>query len=514
MSVITTPPPGGYVSKVDAALDRGKLTVLTVILMVIAAAAPFTVIGAGATAGWQVTKVLGIPVAYVAMAAALGLFSVGYTEMSRHIVNSGAFYAYVAHGLGRITGLGAAGVAVLAYNFMQIGLYGGYGLVLSGFLNDQWGVNLNWWVCAGIGWAIIAVLGVLRIEFSGVLLGVLLGAEVVIALIFAVVEVVHPAGGTVTFDTLNPSQLFSEGTGAALATAIAGFVGFESTAVYSEETRNAQRNIPRATYRSLIIIGLLYGFCSWAMSVAAGPANIIGMSTQHGSETMFVLVSPHLQTIWLDLGHGLFVTSLFAALLSFHNTAARYTFALGRERVLPAWFGATGRRFRAPLWGSITQSLLALAVLAAFAASKLDPFVYLFFWWTVTGGFGVLILMTGTSLAVVVYFLRHRTGALAQVSAWRRYIAPTLGFLVLLAVLIVTITEFDTLLGVSATSVWRWIFPATFLVAFVVGVAWATIARRTSPTTYRRIGQGASADLLPSQPDDAAAHRAGTATTR
>jgi amino acid transporter len=511
MSVSTVPPPGGYVSKVDSALDRGKLTVLTVILMVIAAAAPFTVIAGGATAGWAVTGVLGIPVAYIAMAAALGIFSVGYTEMSRHIVNSGAFYAYVAQGLGRVTGLGAAGVAVAAYNFMQIGLYGGFGVVASGFLKEPIGVDVPWWACAGVAWAVIALLGVMSIEFSGILLGVLLGAEVLIALVFSVVEVVHPAGGAVSFDTLNPSQLFSAGTGAALATAVAGFVGFESTAVYSEETRNARRNIPRATYLSLIIIGLLYAFCSWAMSVAAGPANIIGQSTEHGSETMFVLVGPHLAQIWLYLGHGLFITSLFAALLAFHNTAARYTFALGRERVLPSWFGMTGRRWRAPLWGSITQTLLALAVLVVFAATKVDPFVYLFFWWTVTGGFGVLILMTVTSLAVVVYFARHRDGDLAQVPAWRRFVAPVIGFLILLAVLAVTVQEFDTLLGVSADDKARWLFPAIFAAAAVIGAGWAAVLRATRPTVFRGIGQGASADPLAGEPDTTgAAHRART----
>jgi amino acid transporter len=507
MSVTTTPPPGGYVSKVDSALDRGKLTVLTVILMVIAAAAPFTVIGGGATAGWAVTGVLGIPVAYIAMAAALGIFSVGYTEMSRHIVNSGAFYAYVAQGLGRVTGLGAAGVAVAAYNFMQIGLYGGFGAVASGFLKEPVGVDLPWWACAGIAWAVIALLGVLSIEFSGVVLGVLLGAEVVIALVFSVVEVLHPAGGTVTFDTLNPTQLFSAGTGAALATAVAGFVGFESTAVYSEETRDARRNIPRATYLSLIIIGLLYAFCSWAMSVAAGPANIIGLSTEHGSETMFVLVDPHLAEIWLHFGHALFITSLFAALLAFHNTAARYTFALGRERVLPAWFGKTGRRFRAPLWGSLTQTLLAAVVLVVFAVTKLDPFIYLFFWWTVTGGFGVLILMTVTSLAVVAYFAR-RGRELARVSTWRRFIAPVIGFLLLLVVLIVTVQEFDTLLGVPADDKARWIFPGLFAAAAVIGAGWAAILRAIRPAVYRGIGHGASADLLTEEPDTSAAHRA------
>ena len=283
----------------------------------------------------------------------------------------------------------------------------------------------------------------LSIEFSGIVLGVLLGAEVIIALIFSIVELAHPAG-------------------------------------------------------------------SWAMSVAAGPDKIVALSTENSSETMFVLVSPHLAEIWLTLGHVLFVTSLFAALLAFHNTAARYTFALGRERVLFSWFGATGRRFRAPIWGSITQSILAVVVLAVFALSDgLDPFIHLFFWWTVTGGFGVLILMTVTSVAVLVYFLRNREGELAEVSPWRRFIAPAIGAVLLAAVLVVTVLEFETLLGVKPDDPARYLFPGLFLAAALIGAGWAAFLRTGNPTTYRGIGQGVNAALLPAEPEAAAAHRAG-----
>ena len=43
----------------------------------------------------------------------LELFSVGYTTMSRHITNAGAFYAYIANGLGRPMGIGGGLIALL-----------------------------------------------------------------------------------------------------------------------------------------------------------------------------------------------------------------------------------------------------------------------------------------------------------------------------------------------------------------------------------------------------------------
>src|SRR5690348_9637142 len=109
-------PPADPVAR---ALARNRLGVFAVTFTVLAAAAPLTV-------------VVGIPVAYVAVAVAMATFSVGYTGMSRRIVNTGAFYSYISHGLGRTTGVAAALVALAGYNAMQIGLYGGLGVVAAG----------------------------------------------------------------------------------------------------------------------------------------------------------------------------------------------------------------------------------------------------------------------------------------------------------------------------------------------------------------------------------------------
>ena len=103
----------------------------------------------------------------------------------------------------------------------------------------------------------------------------------------------------------------------------------------------------------------------------------------------------------------LFVTSVLAAAISFHNTVARYTFALGRERVFPVALGSTGRRSGAPIGGSILQSLIGLVVIVLFIVFNLDPVLQLFYYGGNGGGFGILLLVTLTSLAVVV-LLRPR----------------------------------------------------------------------------------------------------------
>ena len=478
---------------VSAVLTRGRLGTSAVVFFVVAAAAPLTAVAGGATTGYAVTRVLGIPLAYLVVAFVLGLFSVGYVAMSRRIVNAGAFYSFVTQGLGRPAGVATAIVALLGYNCMQIGLYGVFGAVLSGFLHDRYGLGTTWWLCALIACAVIAVLGLLRIDLNGRVLAVLLIGECIVAVVYDLVMVSHPAGGRVQFDTLASGNLIGAGIGAALVTGVAGFVGFEATTVFAEETKDPRRTVARATYIAVTVTGLLYGLSAWAMSVATGPDKIVEEAQGQGTDLIFNLVSPHLASSLVTLGRWLFITSLFAALLSFHHTVARYSFALGRERVLPAALGRTSRRTGAPKAGSLLQTTLAVVVLTGYVLADADPIVHLFFWLTSMGALGVLILMTVTSVAVVAFFARtvHSDGV------WRTAVAPFLSALALGSILVITVRQFDALLGVAPTNPLRWLFPAGYLVAALAGLAWAFLLRSTRPDVYQAIGLGADSVAAP-----------------
>jgi hypothetical protein len=109
------------------------------------------------------------------------------------------------------------------------------------------------------------------------------------------------------------------------------------------------------------------------------------------------------------------MTSLFAAMLSFHNAVARYMFALGRERVLPA-LGRTHLPTGAPRIALLTQSAIGLAVIVVYALAGWDPTVRLLFWLGTTGAFGVLCLLAVTLIAVIRFFARDPRGE----NAWRR----------------------------------------------------------------------------------------------
>ncbi|MFG1704989.1 APC family permease [Nonomuraea sp. M3C6] len=474
---------------VAGALAADRLGAPSVVYFVLSAAAPLTVVAGVVTTGYAVTGITGLPIAFLVVGVVLAVFAVGYVAMARHMANAGAFYTYISRGLGRPAGIAAAWVALIAYNALQVGLYGAFGTAASPLLERWLGAAPPWWVLSLVAWALVAVLGLMRVDVNGRLLAVLLTAEVVVILLFDFADLVNPAPSGFSVETLSPDGLFVSGVGALLVIATLGFVGFESSVVFSEESREPRRTVPLATYAAVAIIAALYALSSWAMTVATGPANIVATAQRDQADTIFALAAGPLGGTVVDIARVLFVTSLFAAMISFHNTTARYFFALGRERVLPAIFARTRARSGAPKVGSIAQSVFGLVVIVLYAILGLDPLVQLFFYGGSFGGFGVLLLIFVTSVAIIVFFAREPSGETLA----RRVVAPVPAAIALAVMVWLALDNFPTLLGVPEGDPLAWILPAVYGVAAVVGVVWALVLRAGQPAVYALVGMGAKA---------------------
>ena len=170
-----------------------------------------------------------------------------------------------------------------------------------------------------------------------------------------------------------------------------------------------------ATYLALGVIAVVYAGAAWAMAAHAGQSHVVAAAGQEGPGLLFGLGDGFLS----NAAQLLFLTSLFAAALAFHNVVWRYMYALGREHVLPAVLGRTGGN-NIPKAASLVQSATGLAVIVAFAAGGWPPMTDLFFWLGTTGGFGILLLLALTSIAVVAFFFRDGQGE----SLWSRLHRP------------------------------------------------------------------------------------------
>ena len=472
-------------------LRRRRLGVIHLVFFTVAASAPLTVLGGGVTTSFAVTGIPGMPLAFLLLALTLAIFAVGYAAMSRYVANAGAFYSYLAQGLGRAAGVSGAFVALVAYNAIQIGLYGLFGFSVALFA-ESFGVVLAWWIWALFAMAVVAVLGVLRVDLNASILAVLLVLECLAVLLYDVGAFGDPVAGAISTAGFDPAQLFLPGVGAVIAFGVACFIGFESSAIYSEECRDPQRTVGRATFVAVIFTGLFYAVSAWAMTVNVGPENLQPVAAEQGPGVVFGALEAHWGGSVAMIANLLFLTSVFAALLSFHNGVARYFFALGRERVLPDMLDTVGTRSGGPVAGSLLQTAIAFVVVMIFVVAAADPLLQLFTWFSGVAALGVVLLMAGTSAAVLGYFRRNPS---APASAWQRMLAPALACVLLGGLVVLLVVNFDALLGTDPTSPLRWLLPLLVLAAAVAGGIWAMILRATRPAVYAGIGHLALAPV-------------------
>ena len=466
-------------------LKRGALGVGFIIFFVVSAASPLSVIAGGFPIGIMLGNGAGTPALLILALLVLLMFSVGYTTMSRHVTNAGGFYAFTSRGLGGLAG-GAAGVlAMFAYNILQVGLYGMFGGVVSGTMASVFGLELPWWAYSLMAMASVAILGYRKIDLSARVLSVIVIAEylAILTLDFAILSTGGDSG--VNLDAFDRSHVFSGTPSIGLLFCFAAFIGFEATTIYGEEARNPQRTIPIATYCSVLLIGGFYALSVWSMVVGVGADKIVPMLQALQDPTTFIygmsdhFVGPHLTQII----RVLFMVSIYAGLLAFHNAAARYFYAIGRDGLLPRQLGTTHRVHQSPHMGSVLQSLISAVVVLIFAAMDADPILQLFAWLSNLATLCVILLMALTSAAVFAFSRRHPE---LKLGLWRGGIFPALSCLILLLVLIIAVLHFDVLTGASQTLSYGLcaIIPA----ALLAGVLLAARLRKGAPERYLMLG--------------------------
>jgi hypothetical protein len=192
---------------------------------------------------------------------------------------------------------------------------------------------------------------------------VLLCAEVLVLLVLAVAGLADPAAG-VPLSSLSVGELFGHpGVGALLVIALLGYVGFEAAAVFSEEARIPRRTVPVAVYTSLALIGAIYALASWAMSVHYDDDQVAAVAAEQGPGMLFAMSG----SVVAEIATVLFITSLFAAMISFHNAVARYLVAPALAALLLLAMVWSGLANYATLLGVAPGSTEAWALPAAFA---------------------------------------------------------------------------------------------------------------------------------------------------
>lgn len=464
-------------------LKKDTLGVGAITFLVVSAAAPLTAAGGGVPPSMLFGNGAGIAGSFAIATLILLVFSVGYVAMSRHVSNAGAFYAFTAQGLGGRMGGAAALIAIFAYNMMQIGLVGLLGAVASGTFAPL-GLDLPWYVWSYIAIAIVAVLGYRQVDLSAKVLMALVLAEFAIVLILDAAILFSGGDSGLNLRPFAWSEISSGVPSIGILFCFAAFIGFEATTIYSEEALNPAVTVPRATYLSVLMIGIFYILTSWLMVMGVGIDNL--MPTLQGlpdpSLFLFELAGRYIGGTLTTIMGFLFMTSIFAAVLAFHNAVARYKFVAGREGLLPDSVGVTHHVHKSPHVGSLIQTVLAVVIVGLFVAKGLDPVLNLFVWLTQVGTLGVLGLMAMTSFAVIAFFAKNDLGEGAMAAK----VLPAIAGVVMAGLFVKIFYDFGALTGAQGTL--ARVLPSLVILCGAIGFALASALAGRDPDRFSRLG--------------------------
>src|SRR5699024_4362519 len=354
---------------------EGELGTTQLVFMVAAAAAPLTVIGGNLSVAILNGNGPGAPVGFFIAMLVMFSFTIGFATMTPFVEEPGAFFAYITKSLGRRIGLPSAYIALLTYTGIQAGIYGFAGGSLQNTFNSNFGISVPWWVFAFVFIAIVSFLGYRRVDLNAKILSVVLTLEISVVIILDII--IFASGGKegITADPISTSNLFTSGISVAILFALTCFTGFESTAIYRDETRNTSRVIPRATYIAVFLIGLFYALTAWAFVVGWGPSNVVDKVAENPDGFLVATALEYTGVIFADIINILLIISLFACVLSFHNIITRYQHALALKGDFPEKFSSVHKKHKSPWFSSLIQTATASLIMIPFAFSNVNPLV-------------------------------------------------------------------------------------------------------------------------------------------
>jgi amino acid transporter len=493
----TTPVHNGAGKTHSTDLLKGSIKFLTIVLMVTAAAAPLVVASTYIPLSIGYGSGIATPITYAIATIILLIFSIGFGEMAKRITSTGAFYTFTTQGLGKPTGLGAGYTILASYSMIAAAIQGGFGYFASAFLQSYLGVAVPWWVCSIVSLVLMFAISYFKVTVTARVLGVLLILEVIVVIIVVISVIAQGGAEGQMASTFDPAQFaLAPAIGLGFFFAFWSWIGFETTAIYGEETADPRKSVPRATYIAVITLGIFYTITSYAAVIGFGKG-APGEAVDNLGGYFFALADMYsvpAVRVAMDI---LVVTGFFACSFAFHNNASRYLYSLGRDGLLPRVLGRTHHEHKSPAIAAGVQAAIAIVVVALFALANTNPLLELGTWVPIFCTLGVVFVQLLVSLAVVGYF--NKVGRKGAAAYWKTMVAPIVGAVAQGVIALLLISNLSFLAGSEALVVT--LIPVYVIAIALIGVVYALWLKRRDPARYQSIGvlrDEESGEVIPS----------------
>jgi amino acid transporter len=423
MSNEATPESGSKVS--PGRLRGGSLGAIGAAVMAMAFMGPATSVAfntpaAAAKIGYALP--LGIFLAMVAcliMASTIGSFS-------SKLPSAGFAYTFNTNAFNKGTGFVSGWLLVFVYGAIAPMLFSAMGGFGSQFLQTQFHWNVSWWIVSTVVIAIVWGIGNLGVSRSAKTSLIFLVLEIGVLLSLFATVVVHGGAQGNDLATFNPGNSLTgvSGIGFGMLWGILMFVGFESAGTLGEETRDPKKNISKALFIAVLLVGSVYILSGYAMAIGYGHSHVGALASD---SSPLNTLSNHFwgaNIAWLITLTVL--NSQFANVLSGSNAAVRVVFSLGREGIFSRKLGTTNEKDNPS--NALTFYTILSAVITYALGAWIGPFGAYGFLGSILG-LGIIVLYIMMNIGLITFF---RTKHRAEFSPIKHAVLPLLGSLLML----------------------------------------------------------------------------------
>ncbi|MFW0112586.1 APC family permease [Rothia sp. P4278] len=358
--------------------------------------------------------------AYLIALLAMLFTANSYSRLAGIYPEAGSAYTYVRKILGNRIGFLVGWLTLLDYLFLPMVIW----LIGGAYLNAQFpDIPTALWIILFV--LITTALNIIGIKVADKVNLILMAFQILVLVIFVVLTCLTLAGASQNLLSLAP---FTGGSNSNFALITAGaaiaaysFLGFDAVTTLAEETHEAEKTVPRAIFFVALIGGAIFIVVSY-FGQLVHPGGIFENVDSAGFEIA--------KTVGGNLFASIFVAALiiaqFTSGIAAQAAGSRLLFAMGRDKMLPSKiFGFLSRRTQTPVYSIITIGLVgALAVFLDLTTST--SFI----------NFGAFVSFTMVNISLILLWAQSKKNAGHQGRLVRDLVAPTIGALVIVYLLL------------------------------------------------------------------------------
>ena len=409
----------GYEQELSRSLSFTDLLVYGLIFMV--PIAPFGIFGSvyqGSGGMVALTYVIGM--------VAMMFTANSYAQMSRAFPMAGSVYTYAGRGLKPWVGFLTGWAILLDYILVPGLLY----LVASVAMNSIV-TSVPVWIWLVLFVVLNTIVNYMGISMTAKVNKVMLGAELIVLVIFLVIGIIAVAqgkGNGFSFEAFYNSKTFTWGLVlGAVSIAVLSFLGFDGISMLAEENEGEARNIGRAMVAALLLAGALFIAQTWVASMLVPNADKLLAEGDPAGTSFYDPAG--VGAAWLATLTALATAVAwgFANSLVAQAATSRLLFAMARDKQLPAFLAKVHPKHKVPVNATLLVAAVSL-VLGLYMATRDDGITLL----STLVNFGALSAFLVLHVSVMWYFLKRQ----GSKDYLHHLVYPAIGFIILAFVVV------------------------------------------------------------------------------